>query len=148
MSCKAPRVQDYFEHVIGAIDRIETYVEGLDQPAFESSTLVQDAVIRNFEIIGEAASRITAADPVFSRQYPALRLDLAYRMRNALIHGYDCGQSRRVWNTIQNDLPTLKRRDDLVKGRLRVKSLGGEPCPVPPLKVQVDYVTAPAVRAR
>ncbi len=109
MISKAPRVQDCFEHIIGAIDRIETYVKGLDQPAFESSTLVQDAVIRNFEIIGEAASRITAADPVFSRQYPALRLDLAYRMRNALIHGYDSVNLDVVWNTIQNELPTLKQ---------------------------------------
>ena len=116
MSCKAQRIQDYIEHVLGAIVRIETYVAGLDQSAFEGNTLVQDAVIRNFEIIGEAANKIITADPVFARQHPDLRLDLAYRMRNALIHGYDAVNLATVWNTIRNDLPTFKQHvTDLVK---------------------------------
>lgn len=55
---KAPRVEDYIDHVLGAIERIETYVRGLDRAAFLESTLVQDAVIRNFQIIGEAANKI------------------------------------------------------------------------------------------
>ena len=57
---KALRVQDYIEHMLGAIERIESYVHDLDQAAFERSTLVQDAVIRNFEIIGEAAKQDSA----------------------------------------------------------------------------------------
>ena len=55
-------------------------------------------MIRNFEIIGEAASKIIAADPGFARQHPDLRLDLAYRMRNALIHGYDAVNLETVWS--------------------------------------------------
>ena len=85
---KALRVQDYIQHIIAAIERIETYLQGFDLMAFIESTLVQDAVIRNFEIIGEAAGKIQAADSAFARNNPQLRLDLAYRMRNALIHGY------------------------------------------------------------
>ena len=54
---KALRVQDYIEHMLGAIERIESYVHDLDQAAFERSPLVQDAVIHNFEIIGEAADK-------------------------------------------------------------------------------------------
>src|SRR5271170_624491 len=100
---KALRVLDYIEHMLGAIERIESYVHDLDQAAFERNTLVQDAVIRNFEIIGEAANKIQLADST-------LRLDLAYRMRNALIHGYDSVNLGTIWNTIQSDLPTLRRQ--------------------------------------
>ena len=82
---KALRIQDYIEHMLGAIERIESYVHDLDQAAFERNTMVQDAVIRNFEIIGEAANKIQVADSTFAQRHPQLRLDLAYRMRNALI---------------------------------------------------------------
>ena len=107
---KALRVQDYIEHMLGAIERIESYVDGLDQATFEKNTLVQDAVIRNFEIIGEAANKIQTTDPSFAQSHPQLRLDLAYRMRNALIHGYDSVNVSTIWNTIQSDLPTLRHQ--------------------------------------
>ncbi len=107
---KPPRVQDYIEHILGAIERIESYVDGLDQAAFEKNTLVQDAVIRNFEIIGEAANKIQIADSAFALRHPQLRLDLAYRMRNALIHGYDSVNLSTIWNTIQSDVPALRRQ--------------------------------------
>jgi uncharacterized protein with HEPN domain len=107
---KALRVHDYIQHIFAAIERIETYVEGFDLAAFAASSLVQDAVIRNFEIIGEAASKIQGADAAFAQNNPQLRLDLAYRMRNALIHGYDSVNLVTVWNTIRDDLPRLKRQ--------------------------------------
>lgn len=107
---KAPRVEDYIDHVLGAIERIETYVRGLDRAAFLESTLVQDAVIRNFQIIGEAANKIRAVDAAFAEHHPQLRLDLAYRMRNALIHGYDSVNLTLVWNTIHDDLAALKQQ--------------------------------------
>ena len=99
---KALRVPDYIEHMLGAIERIESYVH--DQAAFERNTLVRD------EIIGEAANKIQLADSTFAQRHPQLRLDLAYRMRNALIHDYDSGNLSTIWDTIQNDLPTLRRQ--------------------------------------
>ncbi len=82
----------------------------------EQNTLVQDAVIRNFKVIGEAANKIRLADPDPTQHNPRLRLDLAYRMRNALIHGYDSVNLGTVWNTIQSDLPPLKhQKDDLLR---------------------------------
>ena len=107
---KARRIKDYVEHSLVAVARIESYVEGLDLRDFLQNILVQDAVIRNFEIIGEAANKIQTADPAFAGRHPELRLDLAYRMRNALIHGYDAINFVTVWNTIKNDLPVLKER--------------------------------------
>jgi uncharacterized protein with HEPN domain len=107
---KASRVQDCIEHRLGAIGRIESYVQGLDLASFSRSTLVQDAFIRNFEIIGEAANKIQAVDASFAERHPQLRLDLAYRMRNALIHGYDSVNLVTIWNTLHNDLPILKQQ--------------------------------------
>jgi uncharacterized protein with HEPN domain len=106
----APRAQVYIEPILAAIERIESYVHDLDQAAFERNTLVQDAVIRNFEIIGEAVNKIQLADSTFSQRHPQLRLDLAYRMRNALIHGDDSVNLSMIWNTIQSDVPTLRRQ--------------------------------------
>lgn len=107
---KALRILDYIEHIIVAITRIESYVEGLDRAAFVESSLVQDAVIRNFEIIGEAANKIRTVDDGFAQRHPRLRLELAYAMRNALAHGYDSVNLLTVWNTIHNDLPTMKQQ--------------------------------------
>ena len=55
---KALRVREHIQILGAAIERIETYVQGLDLAAFIDNTLVQDAVISNFEIIGEAANKV------------------------------------------------------------------------------------------
>ncbi len=122
---KALRVLDYIEHIIIAITRIESYVEGLDRAAFVESSLVQDAVIRNFEIIGEAANKIRTVDDEFAQRHPRLRLELAYAMRNALAHGYDSVNLLTVWNTIHNDLPSMKQQ--MTEIRLTLEDGGREP---------------------
>jgi uncharacterized protein with HEPN domain len=50
---------DYLRHILDAIDRIRTYTTGKNKDAFLSEPLLQDAVIRNIEVIGEAANRLT-----------------------------------------------------------------------------------------
>ena len=102
-------MSDYVEHILEAITRIETYVGAFDSAAFIESTLVQDAVVRNFEIIGEAANNINAVDSDFARRHPELELRAAYEMRNALAHGYYTVNLLTVWNAIKNDLPPLKK---------------------------------------
>ena len=67
--------------------------------------LIQDAVIRNFEIIGEAASRLSMETREGSRK--GWRKVIAFR--NRLIHGYWGIDLLLVWDVIQNDLPDLKR---------------------------------------
>lgn len=66
---KALRVPDYLRHILDAIERIEEYVSDMDAMAFLVSRLVHDAVIRNMEIIGEAANNIQQVDPVFAAQH-------------------------------------------------------------------------------
>jgi uncharacterized protein with HEPN domain len=63
---KALRVPDYLGHILEAIERIEEYVSDMDELAFLSSKLTQDAVIRNIEIVGEASNNILRVDPVFA----------------------------------------------------------------------------------
>ena len=114
------RVLEKLEHMLGAIQRIESYVKGLSLKSFHENALAQDAVIRNFEIIGEAANKSRSLDANFAAAHPELKLDIAYRMRNALVHGYDAVNLVTLWNTSQSDLPDLKYRlqkcEDVIMG--------------------------------
>jgi uncharacterized protein with HEPN domain len=67
---KRDRVADYVGHILVAIDRISSYCHALDQANFKSNTLIQDAVIRNLEIIGEACRNISRYAPEFERDHP------------------------------------------------------------------------------
>ena len=67
----------------------------------------QDAVIRNFEIIGEASRNIGHYHPDFAAVHPEVPWGIAYEMRNALAHGYFMVDMEIVWNTIQSDLPDM-----------------------------------------
>ena len=70
--------------------------------------MLQDAVIRKIELIGEAAKRLFVA---FWEQYrDTLPLAEAVSTRNRLIHQYDDIDLKIVWNTIKNDLPAIKRK--------------------------------------
>jgi uncharacterized protein with HEPN domain len=101
------RLADYLAHIAQAIERTAAYTRGLDQGGFMTSTLVQDAVIRNIEIIGEASRNIEQRFPAFAASHPALPLAVAYQMRNAVAHGYFKVDFDIVWKTVQRDLPVL-----------------------------------------
>lgn len=64
------RLDDYLGHILEAIERIDRYVDGLDERAFLNNQLVQDAVTRNFEIIGEASNNIEKHHPDFAAAHP------------------------------------------------------------------------------
>jgi len=101
------RLPEYLGHILEAIERIHRYVEDLDEAGFLHDEKTQDAVIRNFEIIGEASNNIKRHHPEFAAQHPQLPLNFAYEMRNALAHGYFKIDLEVVWTTIHNDLPGL-----------------------------------------
>jgi len=106
---KALRVPDYLGHILAAIERIERYTDGLDEAGFLSSELVQDAVIRNLEIIGEAANNIQRVDAQFAQTHSVVPWQVMYAMRNRLSHGYEAVDSEMVWQTVCNDLPHLQQ---------------------------------------
>lgn len=107
MSKEGQRLADYLSHMLLAIERINRYTEGLDEVAFLQNELVQDAVIRNLEILGEASNNVQKLYPEFAGEHPDLPLSFAYQMRNAIAHGYFMVDYEIVWQTIHADLPTL-----------------------------------------
>ena len=107
------RVEDYLEHIAQAIQRATDYVERLENvSAIRQSQRDQDAVIRNIEIIGEAARQIQHHAPEFVAAHPELPWIEMRTMRNKMIHGYFDVDVGVVWGTVKNDLPRLKQQID------------------------------------
>jgi len=99
---KDPRV--YLAHIMECIDRIQDYTTQ-GREAFFVSRLTQDAVIRNLEIIGEAARRV----PEHYRQaHPNIPWREMAGLRNVLIHDYEGVDISRVWLVIENELPLVR----------------------------------------
>jgi len=95
------------EHILFAIKRIERHVTDVDEISFLQSELLQDAVVRNIEVIGEAANNIQQVDPSFANAHSEVPWQVMYAMRNRLSHGYDKIDFEMVWKTVCNDLPAL-----------------------------------------
>ncbi|HJU18907.1 MAG TPA: DUF86 domain-containing protein [Stellaceae bacterium] len=103
------RVEDYLGHITEAITRATSYVEPLQGiEAFRQNPQVQDAVVHNIEIIGEAANQIARMAPDFVPQHPELPWPKMRNMRNIVIHAYFNVDLTIVWRTVQEDLPKLK----------------------------------------
>ena len=116
------RLSDYLNHILEAIERIEEYVSELDEMAFLGNKLVQDAVIRNFEVIGEASNNIEKRFPEFVAAHPELPLTSAYQMRNAVAHGYFQVDFEILWKTIQRDLPGLHTKVKEIRVKLSLEN--------------------------
>ena len=94
----------YLAHIADSIAAIETYVS-TGRDAYLRERLIQDAVIRNFEVIGEAACRLSPA----ARAAAGVPWVKVIAVRNRLIHGYWSIDHLLVWDVIVNDLPPLKQ---------------------------------------
>ena len=95
---------DYLNHILEAIGRIERYIDDADEASFLENEMIQDAVVRNLEIIGEACHNVDTRFPKFAAAHPDLPLGIAYQMRNAVAHGYFKVDYEIVWTTIQTDI--------------------------------------------
>ena len=107
---KVQRLQDYPGHILHAIERIGRHLSGMGQAAFLRSELVQDAVIRNIEIIGEASNNIQRVAPEVLTLYSNIPWAEMYKMRNRVSHGYGKVDLEIIWTTIQIDLPDLQAK--------------------------------------
>lgn len=120
MSRDRQRLNDYLAHILEAIERIDRYTGDISEVMFLENEMAQDAVIRNFEIIGEACHNIEWEYPDFAAAHPELPLLPAYEMRNAVSHGYFKVDLELVWNTIHRNLPKLHQQvQELAEGLRR-----------------------------
>jgi uncharacterized protein with HEPN domain len=104
----ALRVRDYLAHIVEAIDRIDRYVHDMTELTFLSDEKTQDAVVRNLEILGEAANNIDKQHPTYAQAHKDVPWALMYTMRNRVAHGYFKVDYELVWKTIHADLPELR----------------------------------------
>ncbi len=95
----------YIDDIIEAINKIEEYTKDLDFEKFSIDNKTVDAAIRNFEIIGEAAKKLS---PEIKKGYSDIPWKIMSEMRNKLTHEYFGINKKILWKTIKEDLPTIK----------------------------------------
>jgi len=96
----------YLKHILSAIERIELYLENKEKSNFNSDLLLQDGIIRQIEIIGEAAKHVSEG---MRKKHPDVPWKDVAGMRDKLIHAYFGVDLAAVWNTVEKDLPPLKK---------------------------------------
>lgn len=94
----------YIEHMLDCIQRIDEYVENKEQ--FYSSHLVQDAVVRNLQVMAESSQRL--ADDV-KKTYPDIPWKEISGFRNILVHDYLGVDLDAIWSVVEQDLPKLEQ---------------------------------------
>ena len=97
--------QVYLEDILESIERIEEYVNNMDENDFSENHLVQDGVMRRLEIMGEAVKNIPDE---FRKNHPDIPWRNIAGLRDVLIHAYSGVNIKRVWKIISDDLPELK----------------------------------------
>ena len=102
-----PRLPDYLQHIAQAIQRIQRYVAGLSAADFAADDKTQDAVLRNIEVIGEAARNVQRHHADFAAAQAQVPWAVMVGMRNRVSHGYFAVDWDLIWATIENDLPPL-----------------------------------------
>ncbi|MCL5280080.1 MAG: DUF86 domain-containing protein [Planctomycetes bacterium] len=95
----------YLSHMRDAIAKIERYLAAVDYETFAGNDMMIDAVVRELEIIGEAARNLSGP---FIEQHPDIPWSRIKRMWNILIHEYFGVSLKVVWDTTHSNLPQLK----------------------------------------
>jgi uncharacterized protein with HEPN domain len=92
--------------------KFERYVAGLDHDSFIKDDKTIDSVVRNLEIIGEAANRLPEN---FKAQHPEIEWRKVIGLRNRIVHDYFNIDVEIVWEIIQKDLPNLRSKLSLIR---------------------------------
>ncbi len=95
----------YLEHILLAIEQIEEYISEIDEEKFKKNRLIQDGVVRQLEIIGEAVKKLSE---VYRASKPEIPWKDIAGMRDKLIHSYFGVEIGLVWRVAIEDLPPLK----------------------------------------
>jgi uncharacterized protein with HEPN domain len=103
-----PKTPKLLDDVRDAAAFIRQVTDGKTLGAYGADRLLRQAVERNFEIIGEAISRLARVDPDIAARIGDHPQIIAFR--NVLIHGYDLINDAQVWQVITHDLPRLEQQ--------------------------------------
>lgn len=105
----------YLHHIADAIQKVESYLNDIDENRFLNDSLIQDGVIRQLSIIGEAVKQLS---PELRKQ----RGDIPWKdiagMRDKLVHDYFGVDLQAVWDTATQDIPILKNAVDSILNEL------------------------------
>lgn len=104
----------YITHILECIDHINSYVKV--EKDFLSSRLIQDAVIRNLEIIGEATKKISKELRDKEKVVPWSEMA---GLRDVLIHNYFGVDLSIVWKVVENELPNIKQELQRIKAEIK-----------------------------
>ena len=96
--------ETYLLDILIAANKARKFVEGIDKNKFEENEVIQNAVMRPLEIIGEASARVSKD---FRKKHPEIPWREMVGLRNRLIHEYFRIDYDAVWDTIHKDLPQL-----------------------------------------
>ena len=109
------RLPDYIDHIQQAAADACSFVEGMGKDDFLTDKRTQQAVIMNFIIIGEAATRVMEGHAEFTQAHPEVPWRSMRNMRNRMAHGYFDINLDVVWETVQEWLPTLLKQLSAVR---------------------------------
>jgi uncharacterized protein with HEPN domain len=99
-----PRDRSYLIDLVQAGKLIQDFIQGIDKERFDNSSLIQSAVIRQIEIIGEATKRLSEKCRSEHSEIPWKKIA---GMRDILIHAYDHVDIDEVWNAVDTSIPSL-----------------------------------------
>lgn len=102
-----PKDKTRLLHILEAIDNLFEFTKGITFEEYKSNKILRFAVIKNLEIIGEAAYLLTKD---FREKHPDIDWNAVIGMRHVLVHGYYQIKDEIVWASIQTELQPLKEK--------------------------------------
>lgn len=101
-------IEDLWE----AVEKIERYTSGFDHDRFVQDEKTIDSVVRNFEIIGEAANKLP---PGFRENHPDVQWKKVIGLRHRIVHDYFDIDVEIIWQILKKDIPVLKKNLRLIR---------------------------------